>query len=66
MSYGYTNTVNETISQLVSDDFDGSGFEVSDVEGTLTVTARISPSLPDGWDFAGYTDSIEIEKAVSF
>lgn len=65
-SYDYENTVNEAIASLVSNDFDGTGFDVQGIEGTLTVTANVTLDLPDGWEFSGYNDTIEIERSVSF
>lgn len=53
------------IADLVSEDFSGTGFDVNDIEGTATVSARLTVDLPAGWEFSGYQDSIEVERQIS-
>lgn len=64
-SYDLENTIQRAITDIVEADFRDYGFDVNDLGGSLTLSASIAITLPEGWEFAGYNDSLEIERSLS-
>lgn len=64
-SYDLENEIQRSVADIVSGDFSEYGYDVEDIQGTLSISARLTIALPDGWEFASYNDSIEIERSLS-